>query len=616
MVSKGYQFFMLRVLYCSISAFIAGVIFILAFQKKINKFYAIFQLFFYLINFYFNRGSDLFRHGYYNSFAFIMINLLMFLIFFLLYSFYFLFKKKQFIIFSILIISFFSLILYILIRSKNDCNEWGRGLSGTKIQTEEEAKKNGDACYIYRPKRCFKKMLTGKEDLSKLTNINCKIQNEKQYKELTRHLSPELKNSKNFAYPNTAYYNQYDMVDPEFQLKVLNEMINLDSETQKNDFHEVTLSFNSKYEAKVNIEIKPNETLIQERRKIYNENKNKIKFDNILILYIDSISREQMFQSLPKTMKFIEQYYIKNQNKKKDFNLYQFLKYHNFAALTRLNALPMFYGKSFSEYNAINFGNFYKKFGFITAQTNDYCGKEVFAINKENIEQVENDFYDYENIALFCDPNYSRVGFFHTIEKGPYSPRRRCLYGKDAYEYVLEFSKKFLDTYKNEKKILKMGFNDAHESTGQVITYLDEPLKNFIKYYLKNHMTEKSMIIFVSDHGNAMPDLNELLLSQDKEIEKTLGMLYLIYPNISENDNNLYNNTALLLNEQTLVTPYEIYATLLDNLGFNDTYYNKEKSSPLDKEIDKSKRTCELYYDDFKFYSTDMKLCRCKNIKP
>ena len=605
---------MLRVLYCSLSAVIAGVIFILAIQKKINKYYAIFQLIFYSINFYFNRGSDLFKHGYYNSFSFILINLLMFLIFFLLYIFYFLFKKKQFIIASILIISFFSLILYILIRSKNDCNEWGRGLSGTKIQTEEEAKKNGDACYIYRPKRCFKKMLTGKEDLSKLTNINCKIQNKEQYKELTKYLTPELKNAKNFAYPNTVHYKSYDIIFPDFHRKVLNEMINLDNETQKNDFHEVTLHFNSKYKAKVNIEIKPNETLIQERRNLYKENKNKIKFDNILILYIDAISREQMFQSLPKTMKFIEQYYIKNKNKKKDFNLYQFLKYHNFAALTKINALPMFYGKSFSEYNAINFGNFYKKFGFITAQTNDYCGKEVFAIEKENIEQVENDFYDYENIALFCDPNYSRPGFFHTIDKGPYSPRRRCLYGKDAFEYVLEFSKKFLETYKDEKKILKMGFNDAHESTGEVIRYLDKPLKNFIKYYLKNHMTEKSMIIFLSDHGNAMPDLNELLLSQDKEIEKTLGMLYLIYPNISENSNNLYNNTALLLNEQTLVTPYEIYATLLDNLGFNDSYYNKEKSSPLDKEIDRSKRTCELYYDDFKFYSTDMKLCRCRNI--
>ena len=608
---------MLRVLYCSLSALIAGVIFILAIQKKINKYYAIFQLIFYSINFYFNRGSDLFKHGYYNTFLFIMINLLMFLIYYILYFFSFLFKKKKYIFASFLILSFFSFVLYLIIRSSLDCEEWGRGFSGTKIQTKEEAKENGDACYIYRPKSCFKKMLTGKEDLSKITNINCKIQTKAQYKELIKYLSPELKNAKNFAYPNTAHYELYDMIYKIFHKKVLSEMIDLDNlnESQKNDFHEVTVNFNSKFEGNVNIEIKPNETLIQERRKLYEANKDKIKFDNILILYIDSISREQMFRSLPKTMEFIEQYFIKNQNKKKDFNLYQFLKYHNFAALTKINALPMFYGKSFSDYNAVNFINYYKKFGFITAQTNDYCGKEVFAFQQDNINQIENDFFDYENVALFCDPNYSRPDFFFTIEKGPYSPRRRCLYGRDVYEYVFEYSTKFLETYKNEKKILKMGFNDAHESTGEVIKYMDEPLKNFINYYLNVHMTEKSMIIFISDHGNAMPDLSELLLSQDKEIEKTLGMLFLIYPNLTENNNNLYNNTALLLNEQTLMTPYDIYATLLDNLGLNNSYYNSEKSSPLDKEIDRSKRTCELYYDDFKFYSSDMVLCRCKNIE-
>ena len=38
-----------------------------------------------------------------------------------------------------------------------------------------------------------------------------------------------------------------------------------------------------------------------------------------------------------------------------------------------------------------------------------------------------------------------------------------------------------------------MGFNDAHKSTGEVIRYMVEPLKNFIKYYLNNLMTEKSI---------------------------------------------------------------------------------------------------------------------------
>ncbi len=148
---------------------------------------------------------------------------------------------------------------------------------------------------------------------------------------------------------------------------------------------------------------------------------------------------------------------------------------------------------------------------------------------------------------------------------------------------------------------------------------MNETLKNFIKYYLDNHITEKSMIIFLSDHGNAMPDLNELLLSQDKEIEKTLGMLYLIYPDLNVKNDSLYNNTALLLNEQALITPYEIYATLLDNVGLNSSYYNSEKSSPLDKKIDVNKRICELYYEDFKFYSeiwscVDVKIFNYNNI--
>ena len=617
LTKDGIKFYYQRVIQCSISAVITSIIFLLVIKKKINKYFAIFQFFFYLINFLINRGSDLENHGIYNSFCFIIINILFFFIFYIVYFFYYLYKHKKYIIALTLITPFLIMCLYLFIRSYYDCKYWGYGLSGSKIQTKKDAIKNGDACYIYRPKRCFKKMLTGKEDLSKLTRVNCKKQDGNQYKGLIKFLPSNLKKTKNFGYPNTANMNTIDdVVYRTFHYRVLNNMIDLDkiTEKQKEDYPEVTLHFNSKKEGKVNIEIKPNETLIQERRKLYEKNKDDIKFDNILILYIDSISREQMFLSLPKTMKFIEKYYVKNKNKEKNFNIYQFLKYQNFAALTKVNAYPMFYGLPFSGHNAKYFLNYYKKKGFITGQTNDYCGKEVFALNKKMAENIDGIQYDHENVALFCDPNYSTPRYFFTVEKGPYSPRRRCLYGRDVFEYVFEYSTKFLEAYKNEKKIFKMGFNDAHESTGEVIRYMDETLKNFIEYYLKNHMTEKSMIIFLSDHGNAMPDLNELLLSQDKEIEKTLGMLYLIYPDLNVKNDSLYNNTALLLNEQALITPYEIYATLLDNIGLNSSYYNSEKSSPLDKKIDISKRTCELYYEDFKFYSDDMELCRCKNI--
>ena len=56
-----------------------------------------------------------------------------------------------------------------------------------------------------------------------------------------------------------------DIVYRTFHYRVLDNIIDLDkiNEKQKKDYPEVTLHFNSKKEGKVNIEIKPNKTLIQ-----------------------------------------------------------------------------------------------------------------------------------------------------------------------------------------------------------------------------------------------------------------------------------------------------------------------------------------------------------------
>ena len=105
-----------------------------------------------------------------------------FFIFYIVYFFYYLIKLKKYIVALTFFLPFLIIFFYFFIRSYYDCKYWGYGLSGSKIQTKKEALKNGDACYIYRPKRCFKKMLTGKEDLSKFTKVNYKKQDVNQYK--------------------------------------------------------------------------------------------------------------------------------------------------------------------------------------------------------------------------------------------------------------------------------------------------------------------------------------------------------------------------------------------------------------------------------------------------
>ena len=68
-----------------------------------------------------------------------------------------------------------------------------------------------------------------------------------------------------------------------------------------------------------------------------------------------------------------------------------------------------------------------------------------------------------------------------TTWKGAYANLRRCLYGKDAYEYSLEYAEQFWEQYADEPKFFRLGFIDGHEGSLEVIKYLDEPLLNMIK---------------------------------------------------------------------------------------------------------------------------------------
>ena len=51
---------------------------------------------------------------------------------------------------------------------------------------------------------------------------------------------------------------------------------------------------------------------------------------------------------------------------------------------------------------------------------------------KGNIEYTN---FDYENIAMKCDPNFYNQRIDFTLYMGPYSIGRRFLYGRDIFEY-------------------------------------------------------------------------------------------------------------------------------------------------------------------------------------
>ena len=64
---------------------------------------------------------------------------------------------------------------------------------------------------------------------------------------------------------------------------------------------------------------------------------------------------------------------------------------------------------------------------------------------------------------------------------GPYSMFRRCLYGKDANEYIFEYGSKFLQAYKDQPVVLNLDFIDQHEPSGEIIKYVDKNLRDFLE---------------------------------------------------------------------------------------------------------------------------------------
>ena len=291
---------------------------------------------------------------------------------------------------------------------------------------------------------------------------------------------------------------------------------------------------------------------------------------------------------------------------------YQFLKYHTFTSGTRFNAMPMFYGKSVYSINGVNIIKYFKQLGYITAQSTDMCSKEVWEPEKEPPD-LNFEFWDHENVAMFCDPSYMDRKSLYSIYKGVYSFLRRCFYGKEVHDYIFEYGKKFWETYPDNKKFLRLGFNDGHESTFEVLKYLDEPMVEFLEFFLNKGYLKNTAIFIISDHGNHMPGLYNLFLSEQFEAERVLGNFYLIVNNENLSKNKLEKfklfHKNVMINQQSIITPYDIHDTMMHIInGYGNAFpMFSTKGRSVFMEIDNSVRDCNFFDQDIE----EKGVCRC-----
>jgi len=580
---------------------IAYIIF-LALSSYISKLYILLLAVIYsFLCFVYDTGGNLDYHGAYNrAILFAFIGIFVVLVY-ILHIFARLFQLYPIICLSGMIILI--IVTVPLIRQKlfSSCKQWKYGLGESKIDKSSR-------CEIDIPSICYIDLLDNISDISWLIGDDCtKFTNSDYdlYAEQLKLNNPKFNSTKRIGFPRSEHYNITDRIHTDINYKVLSELFDMDDPSVPDSIKnktEIIIDYTGN-KSKVIIDVKRDEDLAKRRMGIYEKNPNALIAKNFLIIYIDAVSRRHFFRKLPKSVEWLNKYYRQRDS---NYTTYQFLKYHSVGYFTVINNIPSFFGKWWMQPGGHFYTKYFKEKGSITGQTISFCGKESFEIPKDEkiYRKRKYEDYDHEMVSLSCDPNYSQVDNPFTLFLGPYSVKRRCLHGKDVHDYTFEYTLDFWKKYEKEPKVFYMNFLDAHESTGEVVKYLDDKLVNFLNEFERMNALNNTVVMLMADHGQNMPGLATMLFnSEDFEIEKYLPFLFLITPkSVSDKYGEILES-----NEQKVVTPWDLYNSFLNFADTPRQMYNSKGSSIFGK-IDDKRFSCSKF-----LIREDWCKCRSKN---
>ena len=561
--SKKWEWIMLKIAQLIISLIIIIILIILMIYNIISKFH-LFHFIIVFIYFYYYSHSDAFHdHGAFNLVAYFVILFLVLLLFFVLRILILIFRIKY-----KFIIIFFLFYFYNVLVDPMNCEDWAKGLNNTYIENDKD--KYG--CQIIFPKKCSYKIIGYTQDLSKIFRINCKNKNKHSKEKILKFSKSPYVNSNTlkFGFPLTNNEEgkkdgKDDSVLKEYTSK---NLIDMDKGLPLNlKMPEYIVDFSKDPLGEININLNFNETLSKERKKL--EINSSPYSNNILFLYIDSVSRANAFRKMKKTLKFIEQFisYKGGNNKKypnENFHSFQFFKYHSFKDVTYGNFPILFYGNQANKKVFVRISKYLKENGYVISYAYEYCQKD----NTRTRHDLTNDeLYDHQ--LVYCDPNL--LGFNSII--------KRCLYGNINCYYLYQYTEQFWRKYQNNRKFSVIVSNDGHEGTLELIKYTDEVIYNFLVSLYNDNLLKDTTIFLVSDHGCGMPSV--YYLYDFYQIELRLPMLYMI---VNDRKNIDYNQQYFNIyeNQQTFITGYDIYNTI-GNIIYGDNYKNiKEKDNSHD----------------------------------
>ena len=574
-----------------INAFFYSLEFFFMILKYIKKYHLIYIFIFYSYLFKKKNGYNLRAHGGFNK-DILILSLLLFIIieFFILFLVK-LYKRKKFKIFWITIISLIIIPISFnfFIKTITSCDYYQLYLNNTRIINSKK-----DGCYFTNPKDCrmilYEKIFDLnkiiKKDYNSRKNFMDFVINKNKYQSTRRFGLPYISDNLFLRHPFQA---------GDLKKFLWNNYIDMDKDTSKiGKPPEFEIIFDKNGKGSLKITVTPNKTLIEERRKL--ENPNSL-LNNILVLFLDTVSKKKFQLDFPLASAWIEKYMKKthrtsSENEDNSLNAYQFLKYHSVGGHTHINVQPMLYGNSMKSKSGIKINKYFRENGYITGHILDQCNKgllwDFHQIYTKNIKTVP---WDHFGNGIFCDNNYGYN--FRSFFKGSSAIIRRSLYGKQTEDLELEYGEKFWNAYLNSRKYLFLAFLHGHEPTYSVVKYLDKPIVDFLNKLEKDNKLKDTGILIVGDHGLHLSPIYAIISPEYYFYQRDLPVLFIVLDynkNIKIDD--LYDN------QQKFVTPYDIYESLF-HIIFGNNYkkqnINVMQRKSLFKYINETERNCKLY---------------------
>lgn len=606
-----------------------------------------------------DQGVGFEVHGFYNTIIFIILSIIYFTIHLFIYIVLrLIFKLKTRVLYVFIPLMIVLLVFYIKFNSilSTSCDTWNKGFNDIQISNSKDSQ-----CKINKPTKCFKEIFNGVFKYSYwVPESKCSLRDSSNYALMKEVITD--KSAKRLGFPRTENWDYKSQAKrKEYNRLVRKGIINMDDPNIKDRIKkeiEVVVDYN-KTPVKLDIKLIKKIGLANERYKKYQRLKSSENFNpnggflpkNVLLFYLDSLSRAEFKRKLPKFHSWMEQFYWRNNhtsnykvgdedtkinnnndrinNTNKDFfnipeyrnntdldqvkrkiESYQFLKYHGVGRYTVMNNLPLFWGNYVNQQVSKNF--FYLKdavdSGYITGTAQNHCARETVASDDVNNLPFTN--YDHELNGLFCDPNNESKDNEYSSIKGSNNMLPRCLYNQHTAKISMDYTLQFFRAYREVAKYFHLGIMDNHEVFGEGVAILDDMIVEFFENFRKEGFLENTTVIVLSDHGHAFFGLWSVLQANDHIKELVLPSLFLILPKEEYGTDYEKIKSNLIFNENSLVTPFTMHNTfqaLFSRSEFRVCSYSKYNifynKIPLDT-------NCQSFYSSSYFRMSEY-LCRC-----